>query len=64
VRPGRSSGHQDLIGAVARRPLTADLMQELAERISRARASDEGREGARAFLEKRAANWVQQTKIR
>jgi methylglutaconyl-CoA hydratase len=62
--PGAQAVTKDLIGAVARRPLAADLMQEMAERIARARASDEGREGARAFLEKRPANWVRQAKAR
>jgi methylglutaconyl-CoA hydratase len=60
--PGAQAVTKDLIATVARRPLTADLMQEMADRIARARASDEGREGARAFLEKRPAAWVQRPK--
>ena len=48
---------KDLIAAVAFRPPDAALRQDTAERIARIRASDEGREGLTAFLEKRPPNW-------
>lgn len=48
---------KDLIASVAFRPPDAVLRQDTAERIARIRASDEGREGLTAFLEKRPPNW-------
>ena len=48
---------KDLIAAVAFRAPEAALRQDTAERIARIRASDEGREGLTAFLEKRPPNW-------
>jgi methylglutaconyl-CoA hydratase len=47
-----------LVAEVADRPLTADLIAATAQRITVTRASDEGREGLSAFLEKRRPNWV------
>jgi len=49
---------KDLIRAVVNRPLDAELMDDTARRIARARASDEGREGVAAFLEKRRPSWL------
>ena len=46
-----------LIDAVAWRELSPDLIEDTAQRITRRRASNEGREGMSAFLEKRAPNW-------
>ncbi|OGG44297.1 MAG: enoyl-CoA hydratase [Candidatus Handelsmanbacteria bacterium RIFCSPLOWO2_12_FULL_64_10] len=46
-----------LIAAVAARPLDAELIDDTAQRITRLRASDEGREGMSAFLEKRKPFW-------
>ena len=48
-----------LIGAVAWKPLSLAVIEDTAQRITRARASEEGREGISAFLEKRKPNWVQ-----
>jgi methylglutaconyl-CoA hydratase len=56
--PGAQAVTKDLIRSVAHKSVTPELMQEMAGRIARARASEEGREGARAFLEKRPAAWV------
>ncbi|HYP85656.1 enoyl-CoA hydratase/isomerase family protein [Variovorax sp.] len=44
---------------MAGQPITEALSQDTVERIARLRASDEGREGLRAFLEKRKPSWVQ-----
>ena len=43
---------------MAGQPITEALSQDTVERIARMRASDEGREGLRAFLEKRKPNWL------
>ncbi len=43
----------------AYRPVTEDLLEDAAQRIARARTSDEGREGVRAFLEDRSPDWKQ-----
>ncbi len=55
--PGAHALTKDLIRAVAKRPITPELMAEMAGRIATARASDEGREGVSAFLEKRTPSW-------
>ena len=49
---------KELVRAVAGRPVTSELIQDTAGRIARIRASQEGREGVSAFLEKRRASWV------
>jgi methylglutaconyl-CoA hydratase len=46
-----------LVRDVAGMPLTDALVADTVERISGIRASDEGREGVQAFLEKRKPNW-------
>ena len=46
-----------LIDAVAGRPIDEALADDVARRIAAARASDDGREGIAAFLEKRAPWW-------
>jgi methylglutaconyl-CoA hydratase len=47
-----------LVVRVARAPLDDALVAETAERIATIRASDEGREGLAAFLEKRTPSWA------
>ncbi len=47
---------KDLIRAVTGRPIDQALMRDTAERIARARSSDEGRERITAFLDKRKAS--------
>lgn len=49
-----------LVRDVAGRPLDDALMQDTATRIAEARASDDGREGIHAFLEKRKTRWQAQ----
>ena len=50
---------KQLIAAVAWKPLSPEVIEDTAQRITRQRASAEGREGMTAFLEKRKPNWNQ-----
>ena len=52
---------KDLIRLVEGKPITQDLMDETAKRIADIRASEQGKEGLNAFLEKRPANWSNTT---
>lgn len=47
-----------LIQYVAHRPREGHVMEDTARRIAHIRASEEGREGVAAFLEKRPPNWL------
>lgn len=47
-----------LVRDVAGMPVTDELVADTAERIAHIRASDEGKEGVRSFLEKRKPNWL------
>jgi len=47
-----------LVRDVAGMPLTDVLIADTVERIAEIRASEEGREGVRAFLEKRKPDWL------
>jgi len=47
-----------LVREVAGRPIDEALVADTAERIAAIRASDDGREGVRAFLDKRKPRWV------
>ena len=40
------------------RPVDDDLIEDTAHRIAEVRASDEGRDGIAAFLEKRKPGWA------
>ena len=60
--PASLAAAKDLIGAVASRPIEAKLIADTATRIARARASDEGKEGVRSFLEKRKPVWDPEAK--
>jgi methylglutaconyl-CoA hydratase len=58
---GSTAAHaatKDLIRAIARQPLTDELMKDTATRIATARASADGKEGIQSFLEKRKPAWV------
>ena len=60
--PASLAATKDLIRAVGRRPLDPRLIEDTATRIAKARASDEGREGVRSFLEKRKPAWHPEAK--
>ena len=60
--PGAHAVTKELIRAVAKRPLAPELQADMAVRIATARASDEGKEGVRSFLEKRQPAWVKAAK--
>jgi methylglutaconyl-CoA hydratase len=47
-----------LVRDVGGLPLTDELIADTVERIAEIRASDEGREGVKAFLEKRKPSWL------
>jgi methylglutaconyl-CoA hydratase len=47
-----------LVKDVAGKPIGSALISDTASRIADIRASDEGREGVRAFLEKRKPSWL------
>jgi len=47
-----------LVREIAGRPVDEALVADTAERIAAVRASDDGREGVRAFLDKRKPRWV------
>jgi len=58
---GGSAAHaqtKSLIDVIAQSPLNGQLISETAKRIAMVRASDEGKEGIRSFLEKRKPSWV------
>jgi len=60
--PASLAATKELIRAVARRPLDSKLIEDTAARIAKARASDEGKEGVRSFLEKRKPAWHPEAK--
>ena len=47
-----------LVREIQGRPIDDALLADTAERIAIARASDDGKEGVRAFLEKRKTRWL------
>jgi methylglutaconyl-CoA hydratase len=56
--PAAHAATKDLIRAVAGRAIDDDLIGDTATRIATARASDEGKEGIRSFLDKRKPAWA------
>lgn len=56
--PNAQAECKALIAAVADRTIDAAVIEDTAQRITRVRASDEGREGIGAFLEKRKPAWI------
>ena len=57
--PGAMGEAKRLVRDIAGRHIDHGLMEETAKRIARARVSDEGQEGVRAFLDKRAPRWAE-----
>jgi methylglutaconyl-CoA hydratase len=56
--PGALAATKELIHSVAGARIDESLIADTAKRIATVRASAEGKEGVRAFLEKRSASWV------
>jgi methylglutaconyl-CoA hydratase len=56
--PNAVADSKRLVEDVAFKAIDHGLMEETAKRIARARVSEEGQEGVRAFLEKRKASWA------
>lgn len=57
--PGAIASSKELIRAVARAPIDQKMVADTAARIAAARASSDGKEGIRAFLEKRKPAWAE-----
>lgn len=57
--PGAVADAKALVDDVAFRPIEASLRKDTARRIADRRASDEGKEGLAAFLEKRKPRWAE-----
>jgi len=55
--PNAVAESKRLVKEVVDQPISDALLDDTAQRIARVRASDEGKEGVRAFLEKRKAKW-------
>ena len=56
--PAAIAASKELIRAVARAPIDQKMIADTATRIAAARASADGKEGIRAFLEKRKPAWA------
>jgi methylglutaconyl-CoA hydratase len=49
---------KQLLGAVAGKEINTNLIADTVQRIANSRASEQGREGVQAFLNKRKPNWL------
>ncbi len=56
--PGAVADAKRLVHEVDGHPINEDLMHKTAKHIAMRRASDEGKEGLSAFLEKRKVSWI------
>ena len=56
--PEAMKAAKDLVFAVSHKPISADVIDDTAQRIADIRVGAEGQEGLGAFLNKRKANWV------
>ncbi|KAA3625401.1 MAG: hypothetical protein DWQ08_09365 [Proteobacteria bacterium] len=50
---------KELVSRVAGKPIDHEVISYTAGRIAEVRASDEGREGVQAFLDKRKPRWIE-----
>ncbi|MES2032797.1 MAG: enoyl-CoA hydratase-related protein [Pseudomonadota bacterium] len=57
--PGAVAASKALVDAVAGLPIDEELIEETAKLIADRRASEEGQEGVRAFLDKRKPSWAE-----
>lgn len=57
--PGAMGEAKRLVNDVAGEAIDHRLLEETAKRIARARISEEGQEGVRAFLDKRSPRWAE-----
>ena len=57
--PGAIGDAKRLVHHVANHKIDHGLMDDTARRIARARVSEEGQEGVRAFLDKRKPRWAE-----
>ena len=57
--PGAMGDAKRLVNDITGKKIDHGLMEETAKRIARARVSEEGQEGVRAFLDKRPAKWAE-----
>ena len=57
--PGAMGEAKRLVRDVAGQKIDSNLLEETAKRIARARVSEEGQEGVRAFLDKRKPRWAE-----
>ncbi len=57
--PAAIASSKDLIRAVAHGAIGKDMIADTAARIAAARASSDGKEGIRSFLEKRKPSWAE-----
>lgn len=55
--PQAMAASKDLVRRVSAGPVDGEMIDDTARRIAKIRATDEGREGVSAFLEKREAAW-------
>ena len=55
--PGAQKMGKELIRDIARKPVSAEMIEMTSKRIAEARASDEGKEGLSAFLNKEDPSW-------
>ncbi len=58
--PAAMAGVKDLLFSLSGSGIGDDVVEDTAERIAKIRASEEGREGISAFLEKRAPSWIKE----
>ena len=56
--PQAMAASKRLVSAVAHKPNDENVLADVAERIALQRATEEGREGVAAFLEKRPPSWI------